>query len=458
MRTALLLLLAACGRFGFDGVTGDGALPMGDGSGSGSGSAAASWAVTIGNNDRFMPVTGAAGAPVAAYAFTGSTTVAGHTLTGSATNLSSAVVRFDAAGNLVNATVLDASTTCDIRGITMRGDIALAAGLAFGDGNTALGPCNVTAGRQSPIILSVDASGTATRTVLGTPSAMNAQAWNVAVLPDDTFLATGIYSGGLAFGTVALPSAGADPNGYIVHVSPSQADALWAIGLTASVQVTAGELSLEGNEACMVGGYLGAGLTELGTALPYVGSADALVARIDESGTAKFVRGFGSPAQDSYFNDGSVAAFNGGCITSVDAPGDVTIDSMQLPLSAGAGLIAWFDSTGALAGGYRVPSTAQVAVAGSRVIGAYTVSAPVMIGSTPYTPQGQDIVIVELSAAGPTRLLDVVGGAGDQSVIRMAAIAPNAVALTLASSGEFRLDATTFTSAPNDRVLAVVGI
>ena len=456
MRAAVLLLLAACGRFGFDGVTGDGALPSGDGSGSGS-AAAVRWAVTIGNNDRFMPVTGVAGAPIAAYAFTGSTTVAGHMLTGTATNLSTAVVRFDATGTLVNASVLDAATTCDIRGITMRGDTALVAGLAFGDGNTTLGPCNVSVARQAPIILSVDAAGTATRTVLGTPSAMNAQAWNVAVLPDDTFLATGIYSGGLAFGTVALPSAGADPNGYIAHLAPPQTDALWAIGLTANVQVTAGQLSLEGNEACMLGGYLGAGLTELGTALPYVGSADALLARLDTTGTAKLVRGFGSPAQDSYFNDGAVAAFDGGCIGSIAAPGDVTIDSTALPASDGAGIVAWFDSTGALAGAYRVPSTAQLAVVGAHVIGAYTVGAPVTIGGTPYTPQGKDIVIVELSATGPTRLIDVVGGAGDQDVIRLAAIGPSSVALTLASSGEFKLDATTFTSAPNDRVLAVVG-
>lgn len=454
MRVAILFAVAACGRLGFDGTTGDGATPPGDGSGS----AAVRWAVTIGNNDRFMPVTGSGGAPVVAYAFTGTTTVAGQTLTGVATNLSSAVARFDAAGTLVNATVVDAATTCDIRGITMRGNTALLAGLTYGDGNTTVGPCNVATGRQSPIILSVDAAGALTRVVLGTPSAMNAQAWNVAVLPDDTFLATGIYSGGLAFGTVALPSAGADPNGYIVHLAPPQADALWAIGLTASVQVTAGQLSLESNEACMTGGYLGAGLTELGTALPYVGSADALLARIDASGTPTFVRGFGSPAQDSYFNDGSVAAYNGGCIASIDAPGDVTIDGTQLPLSAGAGLVAWFDSTGALAGAYRVPSTAQVAVVGSRVIGAYTVSAPVTIGGTPYTPQGKDIVVVELSAAGPTRLIDVVGGAGDQDIIRLAAIGPASVALTLAASGDFQLDTIQFTSATNDRVLAVVGL
>ena len=57
-----------------------------------------------------------------------------------------------------------------------------------------------------------------------------------------------------------------------------------------------------------------------------------------------------------------------------------------------------------------------------------------------------------------SRLLGVVGGTGDQDVIRLAAIGPDAVALTLASSGGFAFGDSAFTSAPNDRVLAVLGI
>ncbi|HSN27616.1 MAG TPA: hypothetical protein VLT45_15095 [Kofleriaceae bacterium] len=454
MRTAILLLLvAACGRVGFGGDGDDDARPPDDAAGS---AAAVRWAVTIGNNVRFMPLAGSAGAPVIAYAFNGSTTIAGQPLTGTATNVSSAVARFDAAGALVSTAVLDASTTCDIRGVTMRGDTALVAGLAFGNGGD--GACNVSAARQDPIILSVDPAGAVSRIALGTASGANAQAWNVRVLPDDTLLASGIYSMGLAFGATALPAAGADPNGYIARLPASQPDALWAIGMTGGVQVTAGPIALDGSELCMLGGYQGAGLTEFGKALPYVGSADALVVRLDATGATRFVRGFGSPGQDSYFNDGSVAALGGGCIGSIAAPGDVTIDGTPLPASDGAGIVAWFDGAGALAGAYRLPSTAELAVVGTRVIGAYTVSAAVTIGGTTYTPRGQDIVVVELSATGPTRLLDVVGGDGDQSLIRLAAIGPSTIAMTLASAGDFELGTTSFTSAPNDRVLAVLGI
>ncbi len=454
MRTGILLLaVAACGRLGFEGGPGEDARPPDDATGS---AGPVRWAVTIGNNVRFMPLAGTAGAPVIAYAFNGSTTIAGQPLTGTATNLSSAVARFDATGSLVSATVLDASTTCDLRGITMRGDTALVAGLAFGNGGG--GACNVSAARQDPIILSVDPAGIVARVALGTASGSNAQAWNVRVLPDDTILTSGIYSMGLAFGATALPAAGADPNGYIAHLSDAQPDALWAIGMTGGMQVTAGPIALDGSELCMLGGYQGAGLTEFGKALPYVGSADALLARLDATGTARFVRGFGSPGQDSYFNEGSVAALGGGCIGSIAAPGDVTIDGTLLPASDGAGIVAWFDSTGALTGAYRLPSTAELAVVGTRVIGAYTVSAPVTIGGTTYTPRGEDIVVVELSASGPTRLLGVVGGDGDQSIIRLAAIGPSTIAMTLASAGELELGSTEITSAPNDRVLAVLGI
>ncbi|MBV8758451.1 MAG: hypothetical protein JO257_14290 [Deltaproteobacteria bacterium] len=452
---AVLLAVAACGRFGFDSVTGDGALPSGDGSGSGSASGVR-WAVTIGNNAFFVPVGGENGTAIAAYPFRGTTTAVGQTLTGIATNLSSAVVRIDATGNLVAATVLDSATTCDIRGVGMQGDTVLLAGLAFGDGNMTVGPCNVAVGRQAPIILGVDSAGTITRPALGMPVGMNAQAWNVRVLPDSTFVISGIYSGGLQFGAVSLPPAGADPNGYVAHLSGSQADPLWTIALDSAASVTPGPIAIEGTDLCMLGGYVGS-VSLYGSALPSFGSSDALIVRIDSSGNTKFVRGFGSTGMESDFNDGAVVAVNGGCVGAIKAPADVTIGSTTMLASDGPGIVVWFDSTGALLGGYRVPSLAGLAHIGTRVIAAYTVTTPITIGSMTFTPQGSDIVLVELDANGPVQLLDVIGGAGDQSLIRMAAIAPDAVALTLASSGDFQAGSIHFTSAPNDRVLAAVG-
>jgi hypothetical protein len=316
----LLVLLTACGRLGFDAGTrdaGDGQVGVPDATGS----AGPRWVVTLGNNTKFLPVTGANGAAIAAWAFAGSTTVAGQPVTGVAANLSSVVARFDASGTLTATTVLDATTTCDIRGITLRGDTALVAGLTNGNAQAALGPCSVsTPGRQEPIILAVDASGAPSRLALGTAGGANAQAWNIVALPDDTYASSGIYSMDLSFGATALPAAGADPNAWLARLSDAQPEPMWSVGLTGGVQLTPGPIATEAGDVCTLGGYLGSGLTELGTALPYVGSADVLLARVDLAGTPRFVRGFGSPAKESDFNEGAVAAIAGGCVASVDAP------------------------------------------------------------------------------------------------------------------------------------------
>jgi hypothetical protein len=341
----------------------------------------------------------------------------------------------------------------------MRGDTALVAGLTSGTAQAGLGPCSVsTPGRQEPLILSVDASGAASLVKLGTVGGANAQAWNVVTLPDDSFVCSGIYSMGLNFGAMALPTAGADPNAWVARLADAQPDAAWTLGLTGGVVITPGPIETDGSNLCMLGAYYGGGLTELGTALPYVGVSDALLARLDLTGTAAFVRGFGSPVKDSDFNEGSVAMAGAGCVASIDAPGDVTIDSQTFLASDGVGLVVWFDGTGSLTSGYRLPKKAQLASVNGRMIAAYTITAPATIGGAAVTPQGQDIVVVELGAQGSTRLLGVVGGAGDQDVIRLAAIGPDAVALSLRSSGDFEFGATSFTSAANDRVLAVLGI
>jgi hypothetical protein len=175
-------------------------------------------------------------------------------------------------------------------------------------------------------------------------------------------------------------------------------------------------------------------------------------------GTPMFVRGFGSQGVESDFNDSSVAAFAGGCVGSLRSGADLTIDGTILPASDGPAIVLWFDSTGTLTGGYRLPQMAQLANVNGRVIAAYTISAPVAIGATQVAPQGLDVVIVELDAQGPRQLLGVVGGTGDQDVIRLAAIGPDVVAMSLASSGDFAFGDTAFTSTPGDRVLAVLGL
>jgi hypothetical protein len=456
----LLVLLAACGRIGF-GAGGGGDATGGDDTAvpDATGSAGPRWAVTLGNNNRFLPIAGENGAPIAAWAFTGSTTVAGEMITGTAVAQSSVVARFDATGAVLATTVLDATTSCDIRGISLRGDTALVAGLTNGSMQAGLGPCSVsTPGRQEPIILGVDPTGAASQVALGTVGGANAQAWNVLALPDASFVTSGIYSMNLQFGAVSLPAAGADPNAWVARLSDTQADPLWTFGFTAGVQTTPGPIALDGSDLCMLGAYSGGGLTALGTPLPYAGAVDALIARLDMTGAPRFVRGFGSPGVESNFNDGSVVAFGGGCVGSIGAAADVTIDGTTLPASDGPAIVVWFDATGALTGGYRLPHLAQLAIVNGHVFAAYTLSATATIDGTQVEPQGLDVVVVELDAQGPSRLLGVVGGSGDQDVIRLAAIGPDAVAISLASSGGFAFGDTAFTNAPNDRVLAVLGI
>jgi hypothetical protein len=327
-----------------------------------------------------------------------------------------------------------------------------------GGNQPALGPCAVAAGRQTPFVIAVDPGGISSAAALGSGNTANAQGWNVAVLPDDTFVTSGIYGASLAFGPTSFPVAGNDPNAFFARLSETTPTPAWAIAVTAGSHFTPGPIAIEDSDICTLGGYDGGGITALGTALPYVGGSDALVARLDDAGTPAFVVGFGSSDAESYFNDGSVAALGGGCVASIAAPGDVTIGSTTLLASDGPSLVAWFDGTGVLTGGYRLPSTAQLAVANGRVIAAYTVDAPVTVGGDAYTPQGLDIIVVELTPSGPAHLLGTVGGGGDQSIVSLAAIDTGVVALSLASSGDFQFGDIRFTNAVDDRVLAVLGL
>jgi hypothetical protein len=459
VRRTLLVLLAACGRFGFDASTRDGG-GAGDGAGvaDATGSAGPRWAAVLGANSKHFLLAGTGGAPAVGINFVGSTQIPGGMLTAAAQQTASAVVRFDAAGTVQTATVLDAQYTCDARGLAMRGSDVLVAAFSNGVGMPSLGACSVSTGRQDPVVLSVDPAGALALRVHAVSSGLNAQGWNINVLPDGSFEASGIYSGGLTFGTTALPAAGADPNAFIVRLSDAQPDPLWSRAIDGSVQITPGPMALDGTDACSLGSYRGSGLTVLGTALPFLGGADDFVARIDAAGTPRFVRGFGSTLEESNFNEGSVIATGGGCTVAINAPGDVTIDGTLLPVSAGPSIVATFDASGALLGGFRTPALPALAVVGTTTVAAYAVSTPVTIGGTTYTPQGTDTIVVELSPSGPTRLLGAVGGAGDHNTMSLAGIGPDAVAIGVDTSGELTFGDTTLQTMAGDRAIAVLGI
>lgn len=459
MKFALLGVLAACGRVGFDAAPGPDAVAVDTGdAGDMHEAGGPRWAVKVGAGGRHLPVGGTQGAVVTAYAFTGTTQVVDVTVTGVASQTSSVVVHLDATGKLGATTVLDAATSCDIRGLAMSGDTAIVAGLSAGAQMAALGPCSTAASRQNAVVIAVDAAGAPSLVSVGIASGSNAQAWNVGALSDGSLVASGIYSMGLAFGATSLPPAGADPNAFVVRLADLPAGTAWAHGLTGGVQITPGSIATDGDDTCMLGGYSGGGLTELGAMLPYLGASDELVARLDGAGAPRFVRGFGSTSVESNFNAGSIAAHGGGCVASLGAQGDVTLDGTALPASDGPAIVVWFDGAGALTAGYRLPDVAQLATVGARVIAAYTVSAPVTIGGAAYTPQGEDVIVVELDAQGPARLLGAVGGAGDQAVLSLAAIAPDAVAIGLTSGGALEFGTTSLATTDGDLVVAVLGI
>jgi hypothetical protein len=66
--------------------------------------------------------------------------------------------------------------------------------------------------------------------------------------------------------------------------------------------------------------------------------------------------------------------------------------------------------------------------------------------------------LVEISASGPTKLLGAVGGAGDQSPVSIGAIGPDAVGITIATTGELSFGTTTVQTVANDHALAVLAI
>jgi hypothetical protein len=457
VRCTLLVLLAACGRFGFDPGTPDAG---GDGRAmaDATGSAGPRWAAVLGANAPQLLITGVDGAPAVGFSFVSSTQIPGQTLTATASQTASAVVRFDAGGAVQSATVLDAQYTCDARGIAMRGSDVLVAAYSNGTAMPSLGACSVTTGRQDPVVLSVDPAGALALRVQGVSSGLNAQGWNIRVLPDDSIEVNGIYSDGLTFGTTALPAAGADPNAYFVRLDDTQPEPVWSLAIDGSVRIEPGPMALEGTDACALGSYEGSGVTAFGTALPFVGGVDDFVARIDVAGNPRFVRGFGSLATESNFGEGSVIAAGGGCAVAIIVPGDITIDGTTLPQTAGPAILATFDASGTLLGAFRTPGLAALAVVGTTAVAAYAVSTPVTIGSTTYTPQGIDTIVVELSPSGPTKLLGAVGGAGDQNTMSLAAIGPDALAIGVDTSGELTFGDTTLQTTAGDRAIAVLGI
>lgn len=423
--------VAACGRIDFD--------PAGGGNDANRDGVPAMtgprWIRSLGSGSRGLLVAGANGEVTVSAGFKTMLAIEGATFAGLATYVSAGIVRYDRAGAIRSTSVLDATYMCDIRDLAMVGDDALAVGIAHGLATPAVGACGVaTSGDQDPIGVRVDAAG-GQHLVAHWPSAgANAQAWTTTAFADGTIAMAGVYGDALTIGT-ALPAAGNDPNVFLTRFAEAAPMPMWGIGMSAPVRAYAGPLAADGEELCTLGSFDGVS-TVFGTALPFVANRDAWVGRLRGTGAARFVRAVGTTGRESTNASGSIVPTDdGGCIASMYAPGTLVLDGINLPSGTGDAVILRFDGAGTAVTGVRTTKLIALARAGTRLIGAIEVDAPLsLIGGT-YTPEGVDVAIIELDDSGPTRVLGVIGGTGTQTLDDFAAIADDAVVIAISSIG-----------------------
>ena len=457
----LLVCLTACGRIGFD-ARGDGGDDdgHGDAKGASTGPKGPRWIAKY-DNVVNTKLAGANGEVAAVASFVNTFAGDGINLTGVGL-VSTAVLRYDAAGTLVDSYALEADSSCDLRDVVVDGsDIVLG---GFAKTNTALpqyGLCGVVTSRQTPLIFRIDKMRQQTLVAQWTSSGNNAQGWDLVRLPDDTFVMGGIYSQDLTIGSNVLPTATADPSLFLARTKPgATTDATWSRGIAQPSIIYAGPMSADGDEICLLGAHMG-NVTVFGTALPYVGSADAFVARIDSSGNPKFVRAIGSPANESYSDDGAIIALpDGGCAVGITAAGDVTLDGTNYAVTQGMGMGIRFSATGAVVNARRFPNDIYVTNVGNRIIALERVDSNITIGTTPYVAEASDVLLVELGAtAQDDILLAAVHGAGTQDNFKLATVAPDAVAFIVTTNGQLTFGSTSFdTGATQVRAIGVLGI
>jgi hypothetical protein len=440
----VLLVASACGRFGFDPPGGTSSGDGGDDStvdATSTGIPGARWIHAFGPTDSggFFAtlVAGVDGEVVAAKRFQGTLGVDGAILLGASPYGSTAVVRYDANGSFVSSSVLDSNGYCEPRHITMRGDDALVTGLTIGTTtDPTLGACSIATNRQDPYALRVERSGQQHLAGHWGATGANAQGWWSTPLSDGTIATSGIYGVNLTVGT-PLPTATVDPSMFIARYNEGSPAPVWAYGGTSpSSQIHPGPMAPDGNDVCAMGAF-NAPITLFGTPLSNVGNFDVWVARLDPSGTPRWIRAIGSPAEESNFGDSSIAiAPGGGCFISFGAPADLTVDSMSFPVAGGSSLLLELDGSGALVRGYRLPVRLILATAGGRLYGAGELSTPFTSGAVSYTPTGSDVVVFELTASGFVRVVGSLGGAGGQRLQSFAAIAGDALAVSASSTGQ----------------------
>jgi len=450
-RLVVLACLAGCGRLGFGddtSSTGDGGHVGGDAADAfvPTGPMGPRW-ITKFTDDGSSTVIGRNGELALLSRFTGTFNADPAVSLTAQGYISTALVRFDATGTPLYSTVLDSDGFCDMRAAVLDGDVAYVAGFTQGtQAIPAYGACSVVTNRQDPIAIKIDSQGNQTVVAHWTASGANAQAWYLALMPDHTLTLSGIYSSGLMIGPYAMPAGITDPSYWIARTSSTATDAAWAKGFTAGVEIHSGPVASDGNDVCVMGSHSGS-TTVFGSVLTYVGNYDEWVARVDGGGTAKFVRSFGSPGLEGSFEDGTIIALaDGGCLAAIRSSGDITLDTGTYPASQGGGLLVRFAPDGTITYARRFATEPSMAFVGARLI-------------TAYADTGDTHVVEVNLQGGADNELAVIGGAGTQTPFEVAAVGPDAVAITLTTVGALSFGTTTFdTGATTMRAVAVLGI
>ncbi len=186
------------------------------------------------------------------------------------------------------------------------------------------------------------------------------------------------------------------------------------------------------------------------------GGIDAWVARLDPTGTPRFVQLLASPADDT--PDSVLATADGGCLVTVRA-GDLAIGGTTLPASGGPAALLHFDATGALVTGVRLPVHLQVVELGGQLYGAFDTSTPVTIAGKTFTPSGIGAGVIALDETGPTALLAVIDGTGNETVAQLASVGPDALAVAVLATGEVQFGTHTVNLGATQYVaIAVLGL
>lgn len=437
MRAALMLFLAACGRIGFadhhDSVVGDDDASVTT-DGSVDAPPGTSYLVKLNSGSAGAVVAGANGKVAVAEDFQGATTIAGQAFTGHAMYNSAALLWFDGTGTAIASSVLDSTSVCSVRELGRLGDRVLGIGYTIsGADMPSYGACAIATSRQDAYAIAVDSAGAQAMLGHAVSSAGNVQGWYATGFDDGSLAFAGVYDTNGHIGSSLFPSTSSDEEPFFARVDPATGEARWLSIIQGGDENFAGPMDTRGDEVCVTGGFVSS-QTIFGAPLVSKGGVDQFVTRIDATGNPKFVRGYGSPGEESSTHGTSVVATaDGGCTVSTSLAQPITLDTIAL--EAGQ-ILVHFDAAGTTTSAVNIPVDTVIARIGDRVYAA--------------EPNNGDIDLVSIDDA--TTLATIKGGA----LTRFAAIPPNQLAVTFLAAPPTTFQGMFLATAGD--ALAVLGI